>query len=552
MPSKIKNILSSDWQKTAFLLLLVVFAVYLGVHVNDFFVPDSDFFDFRAKAMQIKNFDWPDTFKRPPLYPVTIAFFSAIIPGPHSELVAAELIGVLCAFFSLYLVYKIASHFLGKWGFFVAWMWALHPSTVRMAVKPKSEILVTVFILWAFYFFINKNRRAYLVAFLATLVRYEGAVFIAAIGAADFFFRGEKTKTVFYTIAASAFILIWTLARSGGGQGQSYIHYFDNFSLNIEFVKALVFSFTGFLPLALYKLWVGIALLFIAFGFYRLLRLNVHNTLGLLFYSLGFVGMHVIWISVNYDYMVIIMWAPLIAAAAGFLSLGRKIQNNEKVVRFSAEKLKVIWIASSLIFFILFIYLVQKKMPYPQYNVNWIILSLFIIPGAFFLWHIFINRWSVRGFIPLGLAILLGLAFYANSQTNATMFTIRYSKAEFRRVGEWYEKQYTPGDTLAVAQPVVVAYYTSLDAEQDFLRLTELPELPPEKLHQWLREQGVTYIAWLSSNRLFETDNAWYQWQMEHRGWKNIAFLSAGTSQHGFTLIKRIDIGPRWAFIYKI
>lgn len=548
---KNKNIFIFDWQKIAFLLLLSAFTVYLSLHVNDFFVPDSDFFDFRAKAMMLKNFQWPDTFKRPPLYAITIALFSAVIPGPHSELIAAELIGVLCAIFSLFLVYKIAGHFLGKWGFFVAWLWALHPSTLRMAVKPKSEILVTLFILWALYFFINKDRRAYLFAFLATLVRYEGAVLLAAIGAADFFTRGEKVKTVVYAAAACAFIVVWTLARSGGGQRESYIHYFDNFSLNIEFVKAMVFSFTGFLPLSLYKVWSGIAILLIGLGFYRLLRSHLHDALGLLLFSLGFAGMHVIWISVNYDYMVMIIWALLITAVCGILALGRKIINNVKRIRLF-EKPKIIWIASSALFFVILIYLVQKKMLYSQYNVDWIILLIFMIPCAFFLWNAFQKRGYIHAFIPLGLAFLLGLAFYANSQANATMFTIRYSKAEFRRVGEWYEHHYTPGDKLAIAQPVVVAYYTSLDAEQDFIRLTELPDLSPEELHKWLENHKVSYIAWLSSNRLFETDNAWYQWQMEHRGWKNIAFLSSGKSRHGFILIKRIDIGPRWAFIYRI
>ena len=82
--------------------------------------------------------------------------------------------------------------------------------------------------------------------------------------------------------------------------------------------------------------------------------------------------------------------------------------------------------------------------------------------------------------------------------------------------------------------------------------LTDLKKTTPDDLHQWLVDHKITHIAWMSANKIFETENAWYAWKMENRGWKNIAFLADGKDSNDFTLVKKINVGPRWAFIYKI
>ena len=75
--------------KFSLILLFAVFAFHLGRHVNDCYVPESDFFDFRDKAVTLRNLVWPDNFKRPPLYAASIALVSTFIPGQNRELYAA-------------------------------------------------------------------------------------------------------------------------------------------------------------------------------------------------------------------------------------------------------------------------------------------------------------------------------------------------------------------------------------------------------------------------------------------------------------------------------
>ena len=79
-----------------------------------------------------------------------------------------------------------------------------------------------------------------------------------------------------------------------------------------------------------------------------------------------------------------------------------------------------------------------------------------------------------------------------------------------------------------------------------------MQQTTPDQLHEWLKERDITYITWLSANKIFATDNTWYKWKMDNRGWNNIEFLAAGQDSNGFTLVKEIKIGPRVAYIYKI
>ena len=105
---------------------------------------------------------------------------------------------------------------------------------------------------------------------------------------------------------------------------------------------------------------------------------------------------------------------------------------------------------------------------------------------------------------------------------------------------------------MVVAQPIVVSYYTSLDPEKDFIRLVDLPQEAPALLVKWLADHGAAYVAWFSTNRVYEEGDAWYSWKRDNRGWRTIAFLQDGKSCDGFKLVETLRTGPRWAYIYKI
>ena len=550
------NITANKTQTISLALLLVVFAGYIAIHVNDFYVPESDFFDYREKAIQIRNLDWPENSKRPPLYSAIIALISAPIPGRDRELYAAEIIGVISALFSLLLVYRISIRFLGKYAFFIAWLWALHPTTLRMAIKPKSEILVTVLILWAFDRYLKGNKRAYLLAFFATLVRYDGALAILAFGIADFLYDKHKVKTIIYTVLSGSFIVIWTFLQDGGGEGISYRNYFADYKPDLVFIKNLGGAIVGFLPIQLIKLWAAIGLVLTIIGILSIFMKNRRDGIAIVIYLLGFIVFYIIWPFSNIDYSILVSWNIFL-----LIFLGIKWAIKSLIMYFPLVKFCIYnrfattsWTLASIVTFciILVIYL-NLKFPYPQYNVQWCVLVAFLIPLAIYLWwllnHVLRARLSLCSLI---LGVFLIIAFYLNSTSNADLYNIHYSKAEFRLVGEWYEDNHQIGERMVVAQPKVVAYFTSLDPEKDFIRLVDLPQTTPENLLKWLKSQNAAYVAWLSHQRTLEEKNAWYIWKRENRGWKNIAFLENGQDIYCFKIAKNIRIGPRWAYIYKI
>ena len=530
-----------------FVLLMVVFAIHIGRHVNDFYVPESDFFDFRDKAITLRNLAWPENFKRPPLYSAAIAIVSSVIPGQHRELYAAEAICLISALLGLFFVYKIAEYLFSRGAIFIAWLWAFHPSTIRMAIKPKSEMLVTMLILWAFYLFLHKRKSAYLVGFFACMVRYEGALIIAAIGIADFFLRQEKIKTMIYSIAAGLPIVLWTLLQSGGGDGESYFSYFNEYKPNIAFLKTMWDGVVGFMPYQLSPLWLLVAVALFAIGCIYGWQKFRREIVGLLVFFGGFVLMHVVWPMPNFDYQVIIVWNALIFMGLGALGILNRIQLDFAKNMSSALRIS----AGLLILFLVVVFVLFKSVPFPQYKVDWRMMLLFLMPALTGLVAVVRPLKNRIGSLSVATAILVIVLYFMSSQTNALLYSIRYSKAEFRAVGEWFAAHARESDKMAVEQPVIVGYYAD-KSEQTFKRLTALKKTTPDSLHKWLQDNGITHISWMSANKIFDTDNAWFQWKMDNRGWHNIAFLSGGKSTNGFTLVKEIRIGPRWAFIYKI
>ena len=540
--------------RVVMVLLFAVFMFYLSLYVNRFYVPESDFFDYRAKAIELRSLHWPDNFKRPPLYSIAVAAFSVPISGLNRELYSAELIGILAALGSLLLLYRIAHHFLQQHGFWIAWLWALHPTTLRMAIKPKPEILVTFLILWAFYEFLKKERRCYFIAFLATMVRYEGALVIAAFFVADFLFQRKRLRTLLIAFSSGLFILLWTLLQSGGEDGANYSNYFNAYRPNLAFLVTFWEGVLRFVPPALFKPTVLLSLLLILAGAVQLWGGHRRELIGLGLFGLGFIAMHIVWPFSNLDYIVIVNWAALLFIVSGGITIARKSLATSALLKglFASKRFMTLFpfISATLVLLIALL-LALKKFSYPQFRPNGYLMALFLIPAVL---HVLRSvRWlpAKWGFANAMLAILLPLTFYNNSRATADLHDIQYSKAEYRLVGEWYRRHHVPGFNLAVDQPVIVGYFARIH-ENHFIRLVDLPDSAPEELSLWLRQNKVQYIAWMSTHRVYESKDAWYSWKRDHRGWHTVSFLQEAKDHPGFQYLETLKAGARYANLFQV
>ncbi len=530
-------------EKLPITLLFLVFALYLLDHVNDFYVPTSDFFDYADKAVQLKALRFPEHFKRPPLFSLLLALISAPLPGKTAELYAGEALAFLGALGAFVFLYRIGSRLLGRWAIVPVWLWALHPSTLIMALAPKPDMPALMVILWAVDRFLAGDRKAYLLAFAGTLLRYEGAVVIAAFFLCDFFLTREKGKAFLHAMASGAFIVLWTLFQGRGEGGASYGSYFSDYRLNLHFFDDFARKVFELPPLP-FK-WIALpAAVLLLFGLLRLWDRSRRAALLTAAYGAGFAGMHVIWPFSSVEYVILGAWNVLLVFSVGLKGATEEAQSLLR--RISPRLLRhvaVLLLAAAVPTVIL----IRNRLPQDA-------VSLPVIIGALFVLVLFLS--AERPFFSAGkvfaLALALPAAVLLNGAAGTAFYTLHYNKAEYRLAGEWFEKNRRPGEKMAVDQPTIVAYFTSLDKSRDFVRLVDLPAVPPDSLHTWLRSNGVAYIAWLSSHRLQPDGDAWYKWKVENRNWRTVDFLREPNGHPGYELAETIRCGPRFALIYRL
>jgi hypothetical protein len=534
--------------------LFLFFGLFILLHLNHFLVPESDFFDYAEKAVQLRHLEWPDNFKRPPLTSLLIAFISPLIPGKFAELYAAEMISAASALFSLWFLWRIARFLQPASAPWVVWFWALHASTLKLAIKPKGEFLFTCLLLWAFDRFLRKDWRAYGAGFLSSTVRYEGAMGIGAFGLADLIFGRQRIKTLLLTLASGSFLVLWSLLSSGGDGGGSYADYFAHWQPNLSFFPAFWSELLEFLPLSGYRFGAIAAALFFAAGAVDLWRRDRRATLALATYLAGFAALHVIWPFPGADYLVMAAWVPLLFIWAGLFAAGRfagEWLEKRGVVAMTLKRPSLILALTIGAAAVVLALLVKVRFPYPQYQpqMGWVALSLLPL-----LIYYRPKSWSAAHMAQttaiLTLALFFSFRFFSAARSG--LFDVYYSKAEFRLIGEWFDQSYQNGDRLLVSQPNIVAYFTRLDTRRDFVRLSDVPDLPPRELHAWMRNQGITHAAWMSYSLKSEKSGAWHQWAVKNRGLTALDFLGEEGGAPGFVLIKKLEAGPRRAAIYGV
>jgi len=550
--ARIQSRLRARW---FFGVLFILFALFILLHFNHFLVPESDFFDYAEKAVQLRHLEWPDNFKRPPLTSLSIAFISLLIPGKYAELYAAELISAVSALFSLWFLWRIARFLIPSAAPWVVWLWALHASTLKLAIKPKGEFLFTCLLLLAFVRFLSRDWRAYGAGLLSSMVRFEGAMGIGAFGLADLIYSRRRIRTLALTVLSGSFLVAWGLLSSGGeGGGSSYADYFTHWQPNWSFFPAFWAEWLGFIPLGLYRFAAVVAALLVAAGVYELRRRDPRATLALLVYLAGFAALHVIWPFPGADYLVMGAWVPLIFLAAGVLAasrVGRRLAQQHGLALSGPARSGIVLTLAAVVAVLTLLLVLRTRFPFPQYQppMGWVALAL--VPLA--IYYAPPQRSAVaaaRFLAVLTLALFLGFRLF--SVARAGLFDVYYTKAEFRLIGEWFEQNYQNGDRLLVSQPNIVAYYTGLDTRRDFVKLSDAPNLPPAEFHAWMRSQGITHAAWMSYSEKAAKKGAWHQWTVKNRGLTTLDFLGEEGKSPGFVLIKSLAAGPRRATIYGV
>ena len=528
--------------RALFALLLLVAAVSFYVRAGDFYVPDSDFFDYREKAIAYRHFTLPEHLKRPPMYSATIALVSLPLRGRDRELHAAEAINVVAALALLWFLYRLAARYLGQHAFWVAWLMAVSPVTVKMAVKPKAEIFTAALILGALLLHSRNDKKAYLAAFFAALTRYEGFVLVAALAASDLFFSRERWKRLGLGVLAGSGLLVWLLINHfREGTDNPYGMYFSHNRLfeGAGFVRiwlgALVPHFS---PEPLRVLLALSVVVLAALGLWVLWTRDRRFATAVGLYLLGYLTLHSLYPFTINDYTVLANGLVWLLFMLGVVRLGELTGARLAISRATLIALKWSTVVSTLLLLLLLLW--RKGLPLPE-TTAWILLLL--AAGV----TLFLAQRTVAWLV----LPVFGLLLWPWGQLAAhDLYQVRYAKAEYRLIAEWLDENARRDEKAVLIQPAVVAYYTRHFPDENLLVLRDFTANDSLSFRRELAQKGVKYVVW-DYHHHYRVGDTYYDWRFKHYKIFLVNALSDGKSRPGFRHLAKLEIGPRSANIYE-
>lgn len=147
--------------------------------------------------------------------------------------------------------------------------------------------------------------------------------------------------------------------------------------------------------------------------------------------------------------------------------------------------------------------------------------------------------------IVLIFGVFTGFSIYGTQQL---MESEKYTKAEFRFVGEWYLQNAKSNDKILMTEPWIASYYSDLSYEKHFLASYDLKCNSSDCFISELREKNITYVVWDSFFDRISNSSLYYNYYKINL----FSGLSGGKNTENFELVKQIEIGPSTAMIYKV
>ncbi len=528
--------------RVLFVVLLFASAVSFFLRAGDFYVPDSDFFDYREKAIAYRHFTLPEHLKRPPMYSATIAVVSLPLRGRDRELHAAEAINFVAALALLWFLYRLAARYLGKHAFWVAWLMAVSPITVKMAVKPKAEIFTAALILGALLLHSRGDKKAYLAAFFAALTRYEGFVLVAALAASDLFFGRERWKRLGLGILSASGLLIWLLInRLREGAGNPYGMYFSHNRLfeGAGFVRIWLGALVPHFSPEPLRLVLALSVVVLsAVGLWALWLKDRRFAAAVALYLLGYLTLHSLYPFTINDYTVLANGLVWLLFVLGLVQLGSWLGERLALGRTALAALR--WGTLGLTLLLVLVLLWRKGVPLPE-TLVWALL-LFLASGFLFV------RERTVAWLALPFTALL---LWPWGQVAAhDLYQVRYAKAEYRLIAEWLDENARPGEKAVLIQPPVVAYYTQRFPDENLLVLRNFSADDSLSFRRELASKNVKYVIW-DYHHHYRVGDTYYDWRFKNYKIFLINALSDGKSRPGFHHLATLRIGPRSAHIYE-
>ncbi|MGA2070368.1 MAG: hypothetical protein ABSG97_03390 [Sedimentisphaerales bacterium] len=527
-------------------VVLLAFGVYHSVlYFGHTAVPISDFPDFYRVGKEILSLQMPSNFKMAPVVGILQNLLTYVSWGSPPELTAGWLLNAILHPFTVVLLWLVGKRIIGRSAVWFAVIVSINPWTIYYMTEPIVETTYLFFILLTLYLIFRRSRWAYLVASVATMVRYEAAALIFGAFVADIIHRKDRRDVIMASVClvlASLPLAIWLILTAvtwkGGGS-----HYFNVF-FSKEYAKGFVESVnrTGillhiqllwqvaFLPLftpypgasaefvdVLSKLTILACIVGLVSGcIFSIIRRRWEVLMMFLFFVPYFV-LHAYYPYPWTRFHSTIFWIALLVAWFGLQSIGGFLAQKARLPWQATLVLKIgVTIAAGLWFAGLARSFGEAAKFSPD---SASIPYVAMLVGGIIIASRAIVEHPIQVSRHLCAASMLCLVIASNQFVLVRLVGDSKREIEFKMLGEWFAANGKPDEKLAVYQND-----TRLFAGKNAPNVVGFPKADtPEELVEKLRQQGITYVVWATREGYSHGQHTGYQ-QLGLN--KTIAFLN--------------------------
>lgn len=516
-------------------------------------VPNPDFTGFLRVGRELLAFDVPSSFKRAPVLGLLQVGLSRFVAGPHPELTAGWLLNAILHPLTLVLLWLVGRQIVGWAAAGIALVAAIHPWSLRNVFDPVAETTLYFCILTTFYCIFTKSRWRYVLAAVATMVRYDAAALILvafALDAVQSRSARERLRALAWAALATVPLAVWMAATILNFSDEGETHYLNEWSTGGSFGNALVryiaeiwfvassplFSVPKALPRqAAAILSTGITIpLFVGFCFGALHSLVERRwkVLGLLIFLLVYVIVHALHSFVLARFCSTIWWIVPLIAVYGLQSC-RQIVRAERPVPQQVRSTVPVLVTALLALWAISLApalpeLAEQSMrstsvPY----VSLVVAGLLLAAG----WLCLGMRHPARDLCALA---LLSLVIVSNQFTLVRVVGDGRRDIEFKRLADWYRDNAGSHERLATTYAGVLGLYVP-QHRMNFVHTGGMKAADPNGFIRNCRENGIAYVAWDSRLGLRPSDRYYELWGLE-----NLAALAEPENTEPYEFLTRI------------
>ncbi|MFH1154838.1 MAG: hypothetical protein V1793_13575 [Pseudomonadota bacterium] len=496
-------------------------------------VPNSDFPSFLQTGNELLNLQMPSSFKRAPLLGLIQAIVSRFVGGDYPGLVAGCLINAMMYPLIIVMFYLIAKRFIDNHAAYFALIASINPDVLNMLTEPLVETSLLWAILATFILMFKGSPWAFLLACIASLLRYEG-VFLIGIVFVWFFISSPARRDRFVVMIQAAIAVIplavWLAMTFTNWDHSDPTHYIkeagsqDLYSMLVKYMSLT--WHVGFSNLLTYIESVDgkavasshffiiipgtVGLLSSLYWSFKYRRLD---SLLLILFLAAYLAVH-IWHGFIFDrFCATIAWIPLMLCWYGLSESSVRLTDkiNKPVLIQTVAPAILITGACSWIG-----YLLPEMMRYSvKYSEASRYLPYMVVTAVVAVFSVNFQRTrKFPGIISTLAVVSIVLLMTASNQFSvATTLGDGKRDLEFKLLADWYRQHAKPGEKLATSMPHVVSIF---DAEhKEFLVSTgSIKGDNPFDYLKDLVEQNIRYIAWDSRLGLCKRDRFYILWGM--------------------------------------